>query len=191
MAKWFAKRPRTILGSGFVLGLLVGVGMLVGSWATMAWQQAPQFPFPETALHAVATDSGETFSMCTGYIADGVEGVFFLDFLTGELQCWVLNNRTGQMGGYFAHNVVLELGVEQGRKNPRYLMVTGQALLQRGTAGFRPSDCVVYVADATSGNFAAYIIPWNRNATAANVGQAAPMKLVFKGSARNLEIRGQ
>jgi hypothetical protein len=36
-----------------------------------------------------------------------------------------------------------------------------------------------------------YALPWNRQAVAANRAQQAPMVLVFKGSARNLEIRGQ
>jgi hypothetical protein len=191
MRQWFTKHPRGALGTGVALGLLVGVGMVIGSWATMAFFSSPQFVFPETALHATATDSGENFSMATGAVADGIEGVFFLDFLTGELRCWVMNGRTGQMGGYFVHNVIADLGVEQGRKNPRYLMVTGMAPMSRGTTGYRSSDSLVYVADANTGNFAVYALPWNRQAVAANMPQQAPMALVFKGSARSLEIRGQ
>jgi hypothetical protein len=33
---------------------------------------------PNGKLHAMATNSGDTFSMCTGPVADGMEGVFFL-----------------------------------------------------------------------------------------------------------------
>ena len=191
MRKWMTARARGALAAGLGLGALLGVGLLVGSWATLAWFGTPTFTFPETALHATATDSGDTFAIATGLVADGIEGIFFLDFLTGDMQCWVINGRTGQTGGYFVQNVVADLGVETGRKNPQYLMVTGQALMQRGTSVLKPCDSLVYVADANTGNFAVYALPWNRQATAVNRPQQAPMVLIFKGSARNLDIRGQ
>ncbi|MHB0956514.1 MAG: hypothetical protein ACYC6N_02895 [Pirellulaceae bacterium] len=193
MKNGWTSYTRRGLAVGFALGLLMGVGMLVGAWVTMWMQPAvsSSFAFPETALHASATDSGDTFAIATGLVSDGIEGVFFLDFLSGDMQCWVINGRTGQTGGYFVQNVVADLGVEVGRKNPRYLMVTGQAPMSRGTSAMRPADSLVYVADANSGNFAVYALPWNRQATASNRAQQAPMALIFKGSARNLEIRGQ
>jgi hypothetical protein len=55
----------------------------------------------------------------------------------------------------------------------------------------KPADSLVYVADANTGNFAVYALPWNRQANSTNRPQQAPMALIFKGSARNLEIRGQ
>lgn len=188
MAQWLKQHPYGVLVAGLGLGLTLGVGMLIGSLTTRVAGRAAGLTFPETALHASATDSGETFAMATGLIADGVEGVFFLDFLTGDLQCWVMNNRTGQMGGHFKHNISRDLGIIQG-KTPRFLMVTGVAPMTRGSSGIRPADCIVYVADAKSGNFAAYALPFNRNAFNANAPQIAPMKLIGKGSARNIEFR--
>ncbi len=177
-----------LVGSLLVGGLLVGMGVLLGAWTTRV---APSV-LPEIPLHATATDSGDTFAIATGYIADGIEGCFFLDFLTGDMQCWVLNGRTGGQGGYFVQNVVADLGsaADGPRSKPHYLMVTGQATISGGSSAMKPADCLVYVADATTGNFAVYTIPWNRQAAAANRGQQSPMKLVFKGTARNLEIRG-
>jgi len=49
----------------------------------------------------------------------------------------------------------------------------------------------LYVADANTGNFAVYTIPWNRQATAVNRPQQERMRLIFNGSARNLQIRGE
>jgi hypothetical protein len=189
MRKWLRMRTRGTLAAGFALGLLLGVGMLIGSWATLSWHGAPQFTFPETALHATATDSGETFAIATGLVADGIEGVFFLDFLSGDLRCWVIHPRTGLTGGYFEYNVTGDLGVGVGGKPPRYLIVTGQAPLQRGTNLMKPCDSLVYVADASTGNFAVYALPWNRQVQAVNRPQTATMQLIFKGSARNLDIR--
>jgi len=183
---WMAG-TRGVVCAGLVGGLLVGMGVLIGSRTATV---TPAI-FPEIPLQATATDSGETFAIATGYIADGVEGCFFLDFLSGDMQCWVINGRTGGQGGYFVQNVVGDLGVDGTRKNPRYLMVTGQATISGGSSAMKPADSLVYVADATTGNFAVYTIPWNRQAAAANRAQQSPMKLVFKGAARNLEIRGQ
>lgn len=186
-AKSSSKHPSWVLGIGFGLGLLVGAGMLVGSWMTFSVQQPP-FVLPETALHAMATDSGETFSICTGSIADGVEGIFCLDFLTGDLQCWVMDNRSNAVAGYFVHNVVADLGIDQGRKNPQYLMVTGLTGLRGGGGAMRPAESLLYVADANSGNIVGYAVPWNRTA---RVGQKGVLLPVFKQAARQVEIRGQ
>ncbi len=41
---------------------------------------------PETVLNASASHGGETFAMATGPVDADVEGLFMLDFLTGELQ---------------------------------------------------------------------------------------------------------
>lgn len=192
MSQWLKKYPYGVLGAGFGLGLLVGVGMLAGALAAVALQDSRQFTFPETALHASATDAGETFSMATGQIAEGVEGVFFLDYLTGDLSCWVLNRRTGQLGGYFRHNVITDLGIDQSRKKAKYLMVTGLAPVNRGSSSVRPADSVVYVADATTGAFVAYMLPWNRNAYATGSSQMSDMMKVGQGSIRgNLNVRGQ
>ncbi len=188
MPKWMSKHPRAMLGVGFVSGLMVGIGMLIGSWATIAHVGTPQLTIPETALHAVATDSGETFAIATGFIAEGIEGIYFLDFLSGELQCLVLNSSPGQPGGYFKYNVVPDLGVEQGRKNPHYLMVTGTSMLRGGGGAMRPADSLVWVVDANTGNFAAYAIPWNRTSRMMQTGSLFP---VYKNSARQIEIRGQ
>ena len=56
------------------LGLGLAIGMLLaGLW-------------PNTPLHAVATDRSESFLMATGGLDEGIEGVYVLDCLTGELR---------------------------------------------------------------------------------------------------------
>ena len=176
---------------GFVTGLaagsLLGLGMLIGTLATLRWERA-DMEFPYTALHASATHGGDNFAMATGPIADGVEGVFFLDFITGDLQCWVINPRTGFLGGRFQHNVLIDLGADRSKK-PSYLMVTGVADFRTGGGAITPAESVVYIADANTGRFAASSLPWNRNAAAVNQGQVASMVLIGRGAARNLEIR--
>jgi hypothetical protein len=176
-----------MLLAGLGLGLVVGVGMVIGTIVGMNYAR-PALQFPETALHATSTHGGDNFAMATGLIADGMEGVFFLDYLTGDLQCFVINRRTTQIAGMFRQNVIAHLGAEQGKK-PSYLMCTGLASFIQGSTNIRPADCVVYVADANTGRFAAYALPWNRNAIPSGQGQIAPLLLLGTGSARNLTIR--
>ena len=134
--------------------------------------------------------SGETFAIATGPISEEVEGIFALDYLTGDLQCWVINPRTNVIGGYFRHNVVADLGMDQSRKNPKYLMVTGRTGLRGGGSATRYSECILYVADATTGNLVGYAVPWNRT-MASRTAQQGVLMPIFKQAARNLELRGQ
>lgn len=190
MFRWHKKRSRWAFVGGLSVGLLVGIGMLAGALVSRRAPQVPEFPL-DARLHATATHGGGTFAMCTGPIYEGIEGVFFLDFLTGEVQCWVPNARSGLLGGVYRHNVLLDLGVEQGSNvKPSYVMVTGGFALRTGFQGnVRPAECVLYVADVNTGAWVAYMIPWDR--TAANFGamQAGKLLKVGGGKARELAIR--
>ncbi|MCA9154804.1 MAG: hypothetical protein KDA55_08310 [Planctomycetales bacterium] len=185
MKSWTQNRW-LVWGSGLAVGLLIGVGMLIGAISATATRPSLEFPLHE--LRATSTHGGESFAVATGPISDGVEGVFFLDFLTGELNCSVVNPRNGTIGGAFHRNVAADLGAAKD-KTPSYLMVTGMVNWQTRTGALKPADCVVYVLDGNTGNWMAYSMPWNRSA--ANVGgvQASEMGVVGRGTARNLAIR--
>ncbi len=176
-----------LFGIGLGLGLMVGTGMLIGALAARQ-DSEPQLPFPAELLQASASDSTSTMAIATGHISDGVEGLFVLDFITGNLQCQVLNPRSGQAGGLYQHNVSLDLAVQQG-KQPRYLMVTGVAEF-RVAAGsnVKPAGCILYVADANTGQYAAYMLPWNKALAQQNVGQTYPMQFLYGGNVRNVAI---
>ena len=194
MLNWRKYKSLASVGVGLTLGLLVGVGMMIGALATSrGWvgqdaEDALAQQLSQNLLHATATDSGETFAMATGAIDGEIEGLFILDFLTGELQCFVLNSRTAKPSGWFKRNVVADLGVDA-TKAPKYLMVTGGANFRGSSGNARPAQCLCYVCDANTGNYAAYSFPWSQ--TAANVAavQAAPMLLIASGKARNVELR--
>ena len=135
--------------------LWLGIGLLGGLILTGRW--------PDTPLHAVATDRCETFAMATGPVDDEIEAVYFLDFLTGDLNAVVL----GQQGNaftafYFYKNVINDLRVDPA-KSPNFMMTTGMANLRGMVGAVRPSMSVVYVAEVTSGMVAAYAIPWSKN----------------------------
>jgi hypothetical protein len=130
-------------GGGLVLGLLLG-----GLW-------------PNTPLHAVATDHSENFAIATGYCDEDIEAVWSLDFLTGDLRAVALSKQTGTFNAFFARNILADLGIDPGR-NPRFLIATGRADLRR-TGGARqfPSRSILYVAEVSTGVVGAYYIPWS------------------------------
>jgi hypothetical protein len=190
MSRLLNKRPVVMLLVGLTMGLLVGAGMMIGTLTTIGRSSGPQAQVPETILHATASHSGKSFAMATAWIDNEIEGLFTLDYLTGDLKCWVMNPRNPSLGwtGGFQHNVIADLGVQQG-KEPNYVMVTGQANFVRGGAQTTPANSVVYVADANTGNFAAYTIYWNQTMGRTGALQQGPFQRIATGKARTLEIR--
>lgn len=143
------RSPAVWLVAGVLLGVL-GAGWFINRSTV----------FAPTPLHAVATDRYENFAIATGPLDEDVEAVFFLDFLTGDLKAAVLSAQLGRFNAFYERNILEDLGVDPA-KNPHYLMVTGVTNLRRGLGNLaRPGNCVVYIAELTSGKIAAYGVPW-------------------------------
>jgi len=153
------EKPGFVVALGGMAGLLVGFGCLLGVFMAAQFDSL-QLILPETALYATAATGAETLAAATGPIDDDIEGLFYLDFLTGELGCQVLNARGGTFNSAFRTNVIKDLGVSNKQKTPKYLLLTGLARFPRGASLARPSLSVIYVVDANTGNFAAYSVPW-------------------------------
>ena len=155
-----------------------GIGLIGGLILTGFWPDAP--------LHAVATDRCQTYAIATGPVDEETEAVYFLDFLTGNLNAVVLGKRGNGFTAFYQRDVLTDLGVDPS-KNPRFMMVTGMTSQQlTRTARTRPSLAAVYVAEVTTGKVAAYGIPWNKTAHAAGqvVGQPVPIPLFPLGMSR-------
>lgn len=141
-------------------GVWLVAGLILGAIG-MRWlgpQNEPFFPLPQA--RATATDRYENFALATGPLDTDVEGVFILDFLTGDLKATVLSSQLGRFNAYYQRNIIEDLGIDPA-KNPRYLMVTGVVNLRRPLGQTaRPAACAVYIAELTTGKIAAYAIPW-------------------------------
>lgn len=127
------------------------------------------------AVGATATHGTDSVVMCTGEVDVGIEGVYVLDVVTGELKGAALNVRTGKFMTAYAYSDIAKDLQADGVKNPKYLMVTGEAQM---TQGFGPNGrigrSVIYVAEVNSGWVACYSVPWTANrATATNQVTAA------------------
>ena len=167
---------------------LFAAGGLVGGWAMHASRPEAGVGLPqELVLQAAGASNNDAFAIATGRIDQDVEGVFLLDFLTGELRCSVINPRTGKFGGLFATNVIQVLGVDQ-QKKPRYLLATGDIAFNRGGAASRPAGTVCYVVDANTGAYAAFGLAWNRTVAQTGNVQSGQLIVYDGGKMRNVEI---
>jgi hypothetical protein len=183
------KIRRSPFGLGLALGLSLGVSALIGGAVTWLLVGPTELVLPETALHATATHGGDTLAVATGPVDDEMEGLFVLDYVTGELQCTVLNYRSATFNAIFKTNVLKDLGVDATRKRPQYLMVTGQSRFPRAGPGGRLALTVVYVVDENTGNFAAYGLPWLPEMARAGRPQTGAMIPLDAGNARAAVVR--
>lgn len=147
---------------------------------------------PRVPVQASATEGFDNFAIATG-LADGtVEGVYFLDYLTGELKCAVVNPKTGKFTASFHYNVAADFrqaGAAAG--NAKYLLVTGLADMPvpRGGGNVQLGKSIVYIAEANTGIVAAYTIQWNPALLARGTPQEGVFRLLDIMPFRSTAIR--
>jgi hypothetical protein len=159
-------------GVWMIVGILIGLG--VGAMA------------PHAPLHASATHGQDSFAIATGEVDLNLEGIYFLDMITGELTGYVINPNSGKFTTLYKHNVLKDMGE---LNKPRFLMVTGQAHLRQGPSAVRAGTAVIYVAEMNSGKFVAYAVPWIPGRAATNQPTAAPFRLLDAGVFRTTAVR--
>jgi hypothetical protein len=130
------------VGGVFLAGLVVGE----------RWAAGPRPPVAQ----AMSSLADQTFAVCTAPIDAATEGLFILDFETGDLTGGVLA-QTGKFAASYRHNVLADLGIEVGAvKNQRFMIVPG--MVKMGATA-RMALSVLYVTDAATGVTVAYGIP--------------------------------
>jgi hypothetical protein len=113
---------------------------------------------------ATGTDKTENLILATGLLDGQNEIVVCLDIVSGTLKGFVINTNTRQFfAQYTAPSVATDLNVAKGR-NPKYSLVTGVSGFKPGPGGARLGQCVVYIAEESSGNMVAYAVPWDPSA---------------------------
>jgi len=189
MTGWMKHSPNRSFVTGLGLGLSLGTAMLVG--AIVMQQANRRFDGADAILRAATADAGDSMAIATGPIDQGIEGVFFLDFVTGRLSGGVMNPKTMQPLGAFMYNsVYVDLGIpDVSRKAPKLLMATGYTNVKSYTGGVTLADSIIYIADTDTGNYACYGVPWNKAALNWNTFQPVNMVLLGTGSARAVRER--
>lgn len=179
-----SRRRWWIAGSGFMVGLALAAGVVVGNYS------ASRSSIPSTneiPLHALATHGTDTMAICTLPIAENSEGLATLDFLTGELRVFVMNNRSGTFTLRGGRNVLADLKLEKGKK-VNLLMVSGQTSFIRGGGGLQPAHAALYVCDANTGAFVAYGFAYPATALAAVAEAELGIKPLDVGVARTINL---
>src|SRR5262249_11592982 len=89
---------------------------------------------------------------------DPIEGIFILDFLTGQLKGAVLNRQTGTFASLYARDLAKDFLVDPAA-TPHYAMASGYAQMTN-QGGVAMASGVLYVGELSSGRLAAYAFPW-------------------------------
>lgn len=178
------------LGWIAILGvLLVGAsfsGAAIGTFfANRSEPTTTAIDLEQLKLHAASAARGKSISLATGWIDEAVEGVYILDHLTGNLQCWVLSPKTGSISGIYTANV--NIGLESDKAGEKdYVMSTGAFAFTGGSSGQRvPARSVVYVAEGNSGNVAAFGLRYDKTTIRRGSGvDNGTLELIGKAPAR-------
>lgn len=161
------------------------VGGAIGAVLMAAWHGVA----PIVPVQATATHGDQNFAVATGFVDNGIEAFYFLDFLTGDLRAAVVNRRNGEFNAFFEHNVQADFGAIS--QNAKYLMVTGQADLPRGRGATQIGSSLIYIAEASSGQVFAYALPFNSSTNAAGKAQRGGFLRLAGGSFRTTFVRDE
>ncbi len=162
----------------YFAGQANGLQTQLKSDADLVFDRNP-FGLTMPMLDATAAVSSEKFSMATGMVSSNAEGLFVLDHNSGLLQCTVMYPRLGKFLGQFTCNVADALGTGKGTQ---YIMATG--LVDMPSSNNNPlASSVIYVLNATTGNYACYYIPFNNTLMNSNKPQNGFIRLLATGTA--------
>ena len=138
-------------------GLWLAVGLIAGLAAAFVW--------PHERALAATVDRNSQFAMITVHVGqqgaglqDPLEGIFVLDFLTGQLKGAVLSRQTGKFVTQYYRSVVDDFRLPQ-KAEPRYAIVTGLGQMA-GRQGVTFAADVIYAGELTSGKIIAYGFGW-------------------------------
>ncbi len=185
LREFFRANLRPFLAGAMGCALVASVAF---SAYLLGWHQSattrPATPFPPELLHASSSTHGTTnLAVATGRVSEEADGVFFLDYTTGNLQCWVYYPRWQAFGAKFETNIWAQL---PGGKNAEYLLVTGDTSSDVATStNAKPAGCMAYVVDVKSGTFASYSMPFFRGAESSGQMQMGQLIFVGGGQFRN------
>ena len=175
---------------GLGLFVIVCTAAALGTWVGNGWKRES---LPPMVLNADTASAGKSLSMATGLIDRNrfVEGLFVLDHLSGLLQCWVINPRTGAVAGIFTANVNQHLELERGG-DADYVMVTGSINIETSIArrgNFLPAGCVCYVGDGNTGKVVGYTLLYDQQMINRNGTQRGELEIVTRGIAREIGLQ--
>lgn len=114
-------------------------------------------------LQAGQVDRSSKFALMTTPVSftEGTEGVFAIDYLTGQLSGAVMNTKNGVFTNFYYRNLAAEFNVDP-KTQPNYCVVGGRGQLP-GRGGITSATSIIYVGELTSGKVVAYFLPYRES----------------------------
>jgi hypothetical protein len=134
----------------------LSIGVLAGICVSYLWQHEPAF--------AISNDRDPgNFAILTSPVSFGqtAQGIFTLDFLTGQLKGAVMNNKTAKFTNFYQRNIAEDFGVDPAAE-PHYAIVAGSANLPSQGPN-TTAQAVIYVAELSSGQCIAYAFEYRES----------------------------
>ena len=175
----------TAVSATVLMTALLVIGVVLGAQiATRNDSQSPMKLMAETSAR------GKNVSMATGLVDQDMEGLFILDHLNGNLQCWVINLRNNEIGGIFRTNIFDALPALKQGADLDFVLTTGFVNFQnRGNQV--PARSIAYVAEGKSGGVAGFSFQFNKAAIQRGQLQEGALELIVEGPIRDLQLRDQ
>ena len=129
----------------------ISIGVVAGVAISTLW--------PHEHAGASVADRNDKFAMVTAQfdVTDFVEGVFVLDFLTGQLRGSILNPGAAKFSTLYARNIAADFAVNPDEPGT-YAIVSGRTNVTfRGMPS--PAASCIYVAELNSGKVICYAFP--------------------------------
>ncbi|MEO1498626.1 MAG: hypothetical protein AAFV43_15895 [Planctomycetota bacterium] len=186
---WFKRLALTacVATAGVAIGWLAKPGPPAAEDQSVTGFELPRLP--ELTANAMASQAVDNFVLATGFVDNGIEAFFFLDFLTGDLKAGVVAERGPGFTALFGYNIAADFAAAS-VKNPKYLMVPGEARNRRQGNNMM-GHCLVYVVEATSGQIVAYGVPFNAALYNAGKPQRGSLVPIARAQLRQQYVRDQ
>lgn len=140
----------------------LAVGMVAGMALAAIWPHEPAL--------ATNSDRDQEFALLTvpvgssaAGITDPLDGVFVLDFLTGQLKGAVLNRAAAAFTSFYYIDLTKEFGIEPGQ-SARYAIASGYGQINN-RSGVTFASGTIYIGEYTTGKILAYSFPWKEGVT--------------------------
>jgi hypothetical protein len=150
---------------GTIMREAIGQNRVVWCVLGLAAGLAVAYLWPHEPVYATTADRDAQFAMLTvpvgtsaAGINDPMDGVFVLDFLTGQLRGATINRQIGKFTNFYTANLARDFNVDP-KAQPHYALVSGYSQLA-SQRGLTFASGMIYAGELSSGKIIAYAFPW-------------------------------
>jgi len=134
----------------------LAIGVMAGMCVSYFWPHEPAY--------AISNDRDEDFALFTSPVSFGqtAQGIFVMDFVTGQLKGAVMNNKLGKFTNFYQRNIAEDFDVDPDDGEARYAIVAGAANLPSQGRNTTATG-VIYVAELNSGQCIGYAFQYRES----------------------------